>query len=62
MSFLVGSVALAALVFLERGWPGRAPFSAVPHWAWAGGVLGAFYVVCTIIVGPRLGAAALLAR
>ena len=33
----------------------------VPGWAWLGGVLGAFYVVSTIIAGPRLGAAALLA-
>jgi transporter family-2 protein len=61
MSFLVGSVALAALVSLERAWPARAQFAAVPQWAWAGGFLGAFYVVCTIVVGPRLGAAALLA-
>lgn len=61
MSFLVGSAALAALLLVIRGWPGRAQLLAVPGWAWSGGVLGAFYVVCTIIVGPKLGAAALLA-
>jgi transporter family-2 protein len=54
-------VALAALVSLQRAWPARAQFAVVPHWAWAGGFLGAFYVLCTIVVGPRLGAAALLA-
>lgn len=61
VSFLVGSVALAALALVMRGWPARGQLAAVPAWAWAGGVLGAYYVVSTIIVGPRLGAAALLA-
>jgi transporter family-2 protein len=31
MSFLVGSVALAALVSLQRAWPARAQFAVVPH-------------------------------
>jgi len=61
VSFVVGSVALAALALSMRGWPSRGQFAAPPAWAWAGGVLGAYYVVATIIVGPRLGAAALLA-
>jgi transporter family-2 protein len=39
----------------------RAQVAAVPLWAWFGGVLGAFYVASSIVVGPRLGAAALLA-
>jgi bacterial/archaeal transporter family-2 protein len=60
VSFLVGSVALAALLVVTRGWPVRGALAAGPAWAWAGGVLGAFYVVSTIVVGPRLGAAALL--
>ena len=62
MSFGVGSAALLAFLLLVRTpWPGRAQLLAVPGWAWLGGVLGAFYVVSTIIAGPRLGAAALLA-
>jgi bacterial/archaeal transporter family-2 protein len=61
MSFVVGSVALALLLLLVRPWPGRAQLLAAPWWAWLGGILGAFYVVSTIVVGPRLGAAALLA-
>ena len=39
----------------------RAQLAAVPAWAWLGGVLGAFYVASSVIVGPRLGAATLLA-
>jgi transporter family-2 protein len=62
MSFLVGSVALLGFVLLTRApWPGRAQLAAAPWWAWSGGLLGAFYVVATVIVGPRLGAAAMLA-
>ena len=30
-------------------------------WAWLGGLLGAFYVAVATVVGPRIGAAALLA-
>lgn len=61
-SFLVGLAGLALFLALTRAsLPTRAAVSAVPLWAWAGGLLGAFYVASTIIVGPRLGAAALLA-
>ncbi len=62
LSFVVGSVALAAFLLVSRTeWPGRAQWGAIPWWAWLGGILGAFYVVSTILAGPRLGAAALLA-
>jgi bacterial/archaeal transporter family-2 protein len=62
ISFLVGTAALLLFLLASRTpWPARAQLSAVPPWAWAGGILGAYYVVATIIVGPRLGAAALLA-
>jgi|SRR5215469_4926871 len=62
VSFLVGSVALVGFLLLTRtAWPARAQWEAIPWWAWLGGILGAFYVVSTIIAGPRLGAAALLA-
>jgi len=61
-SFLVGLVGLGLFLVLTRAsLPAKAALSAVPLWAWAGGLLGAFYVASTIIVGPRLGAAALLA-
>lgn len=62
ISFLVGTVVLALLVLLSRApLPNRAQLLALPGWAWLGGVLGAFYVVVSVIVGPRIGAAALLA-
>lgn len=62
LSFLVGLISLAAFLALTRAsLPTRAALSAVPAWAWLGGLLGAFYVVSTMIVGPRIGAASLLA-
>ena len=62
VSFLVGSLALAVYAGLARTpLPLRAQLGAVPAWAWLGGVLGAFYVASSVIVGPRLGAATLLA-
>lgn len=62
ISFLVGSLALAGYLLLTRTpLPVRAQLAQVPAWAWLGGVLGAFYVASSVIVGPRLGAATLLA-
>ena len=62
ISFVVGSLALLLYILVTAApWPARAQLGAVPMWAWFGGVLGAFYVASSIIVGPRLGAAALLA-
>jgi bacterial/archaeal transporter family-2 protein len=62
ISFLVGSLALAVYAGVARTpLPLRAQLGAVPAWAWLGGVLGAFYVASSVIVGPRLGAATLLA-
>ncbi len=61
-SFLVGLVGLALYLVLTRAAvPTRAAMAAVPAWAWLGGLLGAFYVAISVIVGPRLGTAALLA-
>lgn len=61
VNFAVGLAALAlvALATGARVVPGSA--SAVPAWAWFGGLLGAAYVASTTVLGPRLGAAALLA-
>jgi transporter family-2 protein len=61
-SFLVGSIGIAAFLVLSRTpWPGRAQLAAAPAWAWLGGLLGAYYVIWTVVAGPRLGAATLLA-
>ena len=62
ISFLVGSLALGVYAALSRApLPLRAQLAVVPAWAWLGGVLGAFYVASSVIIGPRLGAATLLA-
>lgn len=61
VNFVVGLAALVAVALASgaRMTPGSA--SAVPAWAWFGGLLGAAYVAATTVLGPRLGAAALLA-
>ena len=61
-SFVVGSLGLVFFILLTRtAWPDRAQLAAAPAWAWLGGLLGAFYVVWTVVAGPKLGAATLLA-
>jgi len=61
VNFAIGLVALTvvALASGARVVPGST--AAVPAWAWLGGLLGAIYVAATTVLGPRLGAAALLA-
>jgi transporter family-2 protein len=62
VSFLVGTLGLALFLLLTRTpFPTRAAVASVPAWAWFGGLVGAFYVATTVIVGPRLGSATLLA-
>lgn len=62
VSFLVGTIALAAAVVLLRV-PvpvGRAA-GQVNWWLWSGGVLGAAYIFAAVVLAPRLGAATLIA-
>lgn len=61
VSFVVGSIGLAVYAVVTRApWPSMPSLSQAPVWQWTGGLLGAVYVVSTILVGPRLGAATLL--
>lgn len=61
MSFAVGMVAsLAYCLAIRSPWPGVASLGRAPWWAWTGGVLGAFFVWSSIVVGPKIGAAATL--
>jgi bacterial/archaeal transporter family-2 protein len=61
ISFLVGTMALIALIVVLRApVPERSAFAAVPIWAWFGGVLGAFYVASSTVVAVELGATTLL--
>lgn len=62
LSFAVGTLALLALtIAFYRGWPGSDQVSGAPWWVWVGGLLGAFYVVGSVVTAPRLGAATLVA-
>ena len=59
LSFLVGTVVLFAIVAIARQTPQSfSSLSAAPWWAWVGGLLGAFFVVSSVVLTPRLGAAA----
>ena len=61
VSFTVGTL---ALVFVNLGFRipfgGGQPLGAAPWWVWVGGLLGATYVSMTVVLAPRLGAAAML--
>jgi bacterial/archaeal transporter family-2 protein len=60
VSFAVGALGLLVAVLLAaRGWPDRA--GDAPWWVWIGGLLGAFYVLGSIVTAPKLGAATLVA-
>lgn len=62
MSFLVGGIALFGFYFASRqSWPSTQAVASIPYWAWAGGLLGAFYVTMTIVVAPNIGAALFVA-
>jgi bacterial/archaeal transporter family-2 protein len=60
VSFVVGALGLlVAALLVARGWPDRA--GDAPWWVWIGGLLGAFYVLGSIVTAPKLGAATLVA-
>jgi len=62
VSFVVGTIALLILsAIVWRPLPSAGRLAGAPWWAWIGGLLGAFYVAGSIVTGPRLGAAALIA-
>jgi len=61
LSFAVGLTALLAVLALQpAGAVTGHSLGSAPWWAWIGGALGAFYIVASIYVAPRIGAAALL--
>jgi transporter family-2 protein len=58
ISFVVGTVALAvAALVVQSSLPESGSAASAPWWAWTGGLLGAFFVLASIILTPRLGAA-----
>jgi transporter family-2 protein len=62
VSFAVGAAALFALMLIAaREWPTAGRIMDAPWWVWIGGLLGAFYVLGSIVAAPRLGAVTLVA-
>jgi bacterial/archaeal transporter family-2 protein len=62
VNFLVGTVMLSLMLLaMRQDLPSREQLTAVPWWAWMGGLLGAMYVATATFAGPRIGALLLLA-
>ncbi len=60
LSFGMGTLALLGIVSATApSWAGTS-FSAVPWWAWMGGVLGAGYITTAVVLAPRIGSLALM--
>jgi transporter family-2 protein len=61
-NFIVGIVLLGVYMLVMRSkLPSAASLAGVPWWAWLGGLIGAAYIIVTLQLGPRIGAALLLA-
>src|SRR6478672_8639547 len=60
ISFLVGSVALGAIVATTSGRLFAPGLRQVPWYAWAGGLYGAFFVGVAAYAAPRIGVGPLL--
>ena len=61
-SFLVGTLALALVLAVSRpALPSAEALMRLPAWIWAGGLLGAAFVVVATLAVPRIGAASLVA-
>jgi bacterial/archaeal transporter family-2 protein len=62
VSFFVGTLALAIVMLVAaRDWPPLSRVESAPWWIWVGGLLGAFYVLGSVVAAPKLGAATLVA-
>ncbi|HVJ08086.1 MAG TPA: DMT family transporter [Acidisarcina sp.] len=56
-SFLVGFLFLIPFTLLPRNaWPALEQIGEIRWWAWTGGLIGAAYVLATVVMAPRLGA------
>jgi transporter family-2 protein len=61
VSFVVGTLALVVLSAVTREPLATGHVARIPWWVWTGGLIGAFYVASSIVLVPRLGAAATVA-
>ena len=60
ISFIVGSLALGAVVAATQGKLFSPALKQVPWYAWIGGFYGAFFVAVAAFVAPRVGIGVLL--
>ncbi len=62
ISFAVGTVALFAYTIVQRpALPSTVHLQQAPWWIWVGGLLGAFFIIASIMLVPKLGAAVYVA-
>jgi transporter family-2 protein len=60
ISFAVGTMALFVVWLASGNRPGAPAFSALPAYAWFGGLYGAIYVAVAAFAAPKIGLAALI--
>ena len=61
VSYLGGLVAMLVLLIIRREpFPAREVMAGLPWTAWTGGLFGAIYIATSIVLVPRLGAAAVV--
>jgi transporter family-2 protein len=61
LNFLVGTATLTvAMVVLRVPVPSVSALVSVPWWAWAGGVLGAFFILMNMFAARELGAVSIV--
>lgn len=56
VSFVVGMLALLAVVIVQREVPSLAAMKSLSWWQWSGGLMGAFFIATAAFAGPRIGA------
>ncbi len=63
VSFGVGLLFLVVVAVIVAAVSGTEPLqlAAAPWWAWTGGVIGAVYIVTSVVLTPRIGVGVLIA-
>jgi len=61
ISFTAGTLAVLGVVLVNQtGLPPLSRLSGLPWWVYTGGLFGAFFITCAILLAPRLGATTML--
>lgn len=56
VSFVVGTLALLAIVIVQRDMPTLGALKGLSWWHLGGGLMGAFFIATAAFTGPRIGA------